>query len=837
MNFIRPEMTSFRSYILLAFILLSLSLSASSQSFNVVDIKVEGNKTSSANLILSSAGISKGDQLTSATTQEVVRRLYGLGFFKDVTIDAEEVTGGISLVIRVVELPKLAGFEYSGNKKIKTKDLNEKLKLTAGSYLSPNLIFQKKAEILELYSNKGYFMAGVEPEMIYSADSSQINLIYKINEGSKVKVEKVILTGNEKVKADDIIGKMRNRKRGFLKSSDFDIEKFPEDKDKIIESLHKKGHIDAYLKSDSFTVDTSRNRMTIYLDIYEGPRYYFGKTEWKGNEIYKSETLAKVIKYKEGQVFDLEKFEESTYEIYFLYQEKGHLHIRVTDDRKTRDSLIDVTFDIVEGLPSKVNLVKITGNTKTKEKVIRREISIKPGQVFNRSLLIRSVRDIMQLNYFGNVTPDLANLPSGDVDILVKVEEKPTGQISAGAGYSGQDKFVGTFGIGIPNFRGMGQNLNFSVDIGSTRNSYSLSFTEPWMFSTPTSMGADIYFTNRRWYDDYTEGRRGGSLRLGRRLKWPDNYFKMYGRYRFEGDRFYEFSDYYEQTHSELLGKQRDYYSKWTNNENKLDTVVTYIYGDPMEGTLLSYKEKWNNSSSIQLAIERDSRNLPEFATSGSSLSYSVDFTGNWLGGYWEYQKHNIEVAKFIPLFWKVALAGKLNFAFINAPAGDNKILEFDRFSPGGTSYEGIVRGYDDGSLTPDTLAQSNEIITIYNNYYTQIDTFPAHLDSARTLDTTYSSNNYATVRGKYMLVGNLELQIPIIENQFYSLLFFDVGNSWLNRKSIKLNDLYKGVGFGFRLIVPGIGTIGFDFGYPLDDRLGQKKSLHPHFQIGTTFR
>ncbi|HDL03068.1 MAG TPA: hypothetical protein ENH25_02930, partial [candidate division Zixibacteria bacterium] len=409
---------------------------AQSQSFNVVDIKIEGNRQATSNLILSVVGIKKGDDLTATVTQDALRRLYGLGFFKDIEILAEEVTGGLNIIIKVTELPKLRNLIFEGNKEIKSGKLKDELGLTTSHYLSNNLVFEKKNKIIDLYGEKGYFMADVKYELKYNDDSTQADLIYKINEGSKVKVEKVFLTGNVRVKADDIIGKMRNRKRGFLKSSNFDKEKYPEDKDKIIEYLHQQGYIDAYLKSDSIAVDSASNKMSIYLDIYEGPRYYFGKTTFSGNEVLPANILEKALKYREGEIFDNEKFDESFYELYFLYQEKGHLHVRLIDDRKTRDTLIDINFDIAEGLPSEVNLVRIIGNTRTKEKVIRREMTLRPGQVFHRSLLLRSIRDIMQLNYFGNVTPDIIDLPSGDVDLTVTVEEKPTAQVSAGAGYS-----------------------------------------------------------------------------------------------------------------------------------------------------------------------------------------------------------------------------------------------------------------------------------------------------------------------------------------------------------------------------------------------------------------
>jgi len=835
----RPDNTAIRSLIIISALLLLIATSSQAQSFNVVDIKVVGSKVASSNLILSVIGFSKGDQLTSTMTQDAVRRLYGLGFFKDISIEAEEVTGGLALTIKVSELPKLSAISIKGNKKVKTKDLLDAIRLETGKFVSPNLIFEKKNEILALYADKGYFLTEVLPKLDYTDDSSRVLLTFDISEGSKVKVEEVILTGNKINKAKDIIKKMRNRKRGFLLSSNYDRDKYADDKDKIIEFLHGRGFLDAYLKSDSIVIDSLRNRMKIYLDIYEGPRYYFGKTEYNGNEIFTDKILDKVLKYKEREIFSSEKFEESISEIYFLYQEKGYLYVRLMDDRITRDSIIDISFDIVEGLPSEVNLVKITGNTKTRERVIRREMAIRPGQVFHRSLLIRSIRNITQLNYFANVVPDIASLPSGDVDILIEVEEKPTGQISAGAGYSGQDKFSGIFGLGIPNFRGMGQNLSFSINIGERRNSYSLSFTEPWAFGTPTLLGTDLYYTNRRWYEDYTEGRRGGSIKIGRRLKWPDDYFTVYSRFRLEDDRYHDFSEGYRLSHSELTRQFAQFDSTFTTDLG-VDSIGTvyydaYVYGDPLPSSLERFDEGWNRAASIQFSISRDSRNLPEFATKGSIIAYTFAKTGgNILGGYWKYQQHEFSYSKFIPIWGKLALAGKIRIGAISAD-DDSKILEFDRYSPGGTGFDGIVRGYDDGSLTPDTVSHSSVRYEYFSGDSLNVrpDLTNGNPDSTINTVSTYT----AKVRGKYMLVGNLELQMPIIENQLYGLLFFDAGNSWLHKKDINITHVYRGIGFGFRLVVPGIGTIGFDFGYPLDKRAGQEKGWHPHFQVGSTFR
>lgn len=818
-----------RAWVALFFVFTLLGqdeLANAQEGYRVVDVEIEGNRVASKSLIVGVSSIDKGDLLTPTAIAETIRRLYGLGIFSDVTIEAEEVTGGLKVYIVVKELPKLSGLQFTGNKKIKTKQLKKKLGLGVGGYISPYLIQQKKSEIYYMYAEKGYFQAEIAPALEYNTDSTEAILKYKIAEKSKVKVEKVVLTGNKHVKAKDLIKKMRNRKRGFLKSSNFAQDQYDEDMIKIIDEYHRRGFIDAYSVSDSISIDTTRNRMTIFLDVYEGPKYYFGKARFKSNKELQTSVLEKLPKFKEGDVFDAEEYDESLIELYSAYSEIGHLHVRIVDERTTRaDSIIDVTYDITEGLPSHVNLVKIVGNRKTKEKVIRREIKMLPGKVFSRSLLVRSVREVMALNYFNTVEPVPLDLPTGDVDIEFNVDEKQTGQISAGAGYNSQDKLVGTLGMAIPNFRGNGQNLSFSIDFGSRRNSLSVSFTEPWLAGRPTLLGISAFAVNRRWFNDYTEGRTGGSIRLGRRLRWPDDYFWVFASYQLERNRFFDFDPTFVRTSSYKSFYWYDRDGAAPSQDGLLDQK---IYG-PYPGSILQYEEEWLTASRLSFTVTRDSRNLPEFATSGSIFSYTFENTGGLLGGFWKYRKHSLSLAKFIPIVWDIALAAKVQYGVVTSPGGDDRILITDRFTPGGTAYDGVVRGYDDGSLTPDSaVIQDTSFYFLDSNAVVGID--PPD-------DTTFAGFT-TRVRGKYMLVTNLELQFPIARRQIYGLLFFDAGNSWLRRRDIKpITGLYKGVGFGFRIVIPGIGTLGFDFGYPLDSVRDQKRSWKPHFQVGTTFR
>ena len=808
-------------------VLLSTAALADQTEFRVVEVQVEGNRVASESLVLGVASLETGSSLTPTTIGETIRRLYGLGIFSNVSIEAEPVSGGLRVVIVLEELPKLTALEFEGNKKLKSKDLTEKLGIGVGGYISPYLMHRGKARIAELYAEKGYFQAEIESILSYTDDSTKARLLYRIRERSKVKVEKVILSGTDRIKADDLIGKMRNRKRGFLRTSDFAKDEYPTDLEKIIDECHKQGFIDAYLVSDSTYIDSVRNRMTVFLEIYEGPRYYFGDVTFTGNDKWPDDALKSMLKYKSGDVFNTEKYEHSIDEFHSAYWEIGHLHAQVLDQRTTRqDSIVDVGYEINEGLPSHINMVHIVGNYKTKEKVIRREISMLPGKIFNQSLLIRSVRDCMALNYFESVVPTPLALPNGDVDLEFKISEKRTGEIMAGAGYNSQDKVVGNVALGIPNFRGEGQRVQFNIDFGRTRNSFSLGFTEPWMFGRPTLLGVSLYTTNRRWFEDYTEGRQGGSIRIGRRLRWPDNFFRIYGSYLLERNRFFDFDDAFIYQNSYKSSYWYDARDDGDPYDHQINERTYGVY----PGSIVSYNEEWLAASRVSFTLKRDSRNLPQFATDGSIFSYTFEHTGGILGGFWHYQKHTIELAKFIPLFWNFSLAAKLQYGVLTSPSGDDHILVSDRFTPGGTDFNGIVRGYDGGSLTPDSLVKASDSAFFYHNYDPLIGIDPPD-------DTLF--NVYQTrVRGKYMLVSNIELQFPIAEQQVYGLAFFDAGNSWLNREDIKLfGGLYRSVGLGFRVVVPGIGTIGFDFGYALDDYRGAGKGWKPHFQIGTTFR
>ncbi len=812
----------------------------------IVEIEVVGARITSTDLIKSVASILPGTALNSGSIRDATLRLDGLALFDDIEFLVEEVPSGVKLYISVKERPRLTLLTFEGNNQLSDDDLQKIVKLRPGAYISRFVAFDKRNAILRKYADKGYFLTEVVDSLSYNTDSTEASLTFYITENEKVKVRNVTITGAKQMEVKTLVGAMSNRKKGLLKSSNFNRDKYQDDLDKVIAKYHENGFIDAYLISDSIFVDTPVNRVDIFLETYEGPRYYFGQATFTDNDVYTDKQLSSTLKYKPYDIFDQEKYDESVFEIYSAYQERGYLNIRVLDNKSFEDSIINIDYQIIEGLPSKVHLVKISGNLKTKDKVIRRELSVRPGQVFHRSLLMRSLRDVMALNFFTNVVPDVQNLPNGDVDIVFKVEEKQTGQLNAGAGFSARDRLVGTFGMGIPNFRGNGQALNFDLQFGGRRNSSQISFTEPWMFGRPTLLGIDIFKLNRQFVNIYTEGRRGGSVRMGKRLRWPDNFFRVSASYRLEGDRFFDFSNNYifRNTVNTLFQHHQQIETMEISNGG-LDTLFgdTIVFlgtdtltTDTIPNSLLQFGEKWLAASIISFSITRDSRNLPEFATSGSRFQYTLSKAGGGLGGFWKYTKQTAEFTQFLHIYRGIALAAKLQLAGI-AAGDDRTILESERLSPGGTSYYGVVRGYDDGSLTPDTTAKP------VNNAIVQDTIFLDTLLNNSGVSAIPSAQGVLRVRAKYMIVTNWELSIPLATKSIYFLTFFDAGNSWLNWRDIKpFGDMYPSVGIGFRLAVPGIGTIGFDFGKPLRDRIRADgvpagKSWRTHFQVGTIFR
>ncbi len=766
--------------IAIIFILVSLIFCQISSAAVITQLEVRGNRSVDQSLIINMSGLVVGSELKSATIQETVKRIYAMNLFSDIQIEGAESEEGIKLTIVVKEYPRVVEIEISGNKKIKKEDIEEKINLIPGRVMTPVDVKTAVDEIKSLYNEKGYLSAQIQSELIGTAAPGEVILKLKVDEGKKVRIKKIYVEGNKAFKASKIRKQMKNKEKRFWRGGEFNPDQYEEDKENIIEFCKKKGYLDAQIVSDSIWYGTDKKNLFIQIVLSEGEKYKFGEVNWEGNKLFSSEKLKGLVKFKEGEIYSQKKYEETLGNIYFLYQEEGYLYAQVEDKTTTRGNVVNITYHITEGVAANVHYINIQGNTRTKGKVIRRELSILPGQRFRRSLLMRSLRDVTYLNYFSKVEPDYEVLENGDIDLIIEVEEKPTAQIMFGAGYGARDKWVGNISLGIPNFRGNGQSLKLNWDFGKTTQTIELSFTEPWFRDTPTSVGFDIYKTNRKWYDDFTEENKGFGLRLGRRLSWPDNYFRVYWRYRWEQIRYYDFAP-------PLMVM------------DSTGTDTTYI------PHYLSEVNWPRNSATTSFTIVRDSRDLPQFATKGSILSWNTELAAEFFGGDFSYHKHIFQASYYLTTFWKFVLATHLKVGVLDGRDKDLPEVYGERFSPGGTDPDGMIRGYSDGSIGP-VDEQGRE------------------------------------QRGRSVLIYNAELQYPLVEQQMYFLLFGDAGNAWLSGRSIRPfafrhkadRDLFRALGLGVRLVIPGMGVIGFDFAYGFDHP--EKGEWRPHFQFGTTF-
>jgi len=746
----------------------------------ITQIEVMGNRSVDSSLIINMSGLAVGMEVRSNTIEEAIRRIYAMNLFSDIQIEGTESEEGIKLTIVIKEYPRVVEVEISGNTKIKKEDMKEKISITPGKVTTPVDVKSAVDKIKSLYDEKGYLSAQVESELIQTGNPGEVILKLKIDEGKKVSIKKINIVGNKAFKVGKIKKQMKNKEDKWWRGGEFKTEQYAEDQEKIIEFYKKEGYLDAQIVSDSTWFDPPRKNLFIQIVLSEGDRYKFGKVSWDGNKLFPTDKLNGQVKFKEGEIYSQKKYEETIGNIYSLYMEEGYLYARIEDKTTTQDSVVNITYNLTEGMPANIHYVNIRGNTKTKEKVIRRELTVLPGQRFRRSLLMRSQRDVTYLNFFSKVEPDYEILENGDIDLIMKVEEKPTGQIQFGAGYSAQDKLVGNIGLGIPNFFGNGQNVKLTWDFGKTLNSIDLGFTDPWFKDTPTSVGLDIYNLSRNWSDEYTEKTKGFGITLGRRLSWPDNYFRISGNYRWEQISYYDFAP-----------------PKRVVSSDGTDTTYIPQY--------LSEVDWPRNSASTSLTLVRDSRDLPQFATKGSVLIWNTEIASEYLGGDFSFHKHIFDASYFLKTIWKIVLAAHLRTGVLDGRDRDKTEIYGERFSPGGTDPDGIIRGYTDASIGP--------------------------VDSVGTL-----------LRGRSMLVYNLELQIPLMEQQMYFLTFADAGNAWLSGKSMRpfalrhksdLN-LFRSAGLGVRLMVPGMGLIGFDFGYGFDGPNGGE--WKPHFQFGTSF-
>jgi outer membrane protein insertion porin family len=763
----------------------------------VVGISVEGNTLADPAAIIANSGLRVGDQITIPGDQvaQAVRKLWSLRIFDDVQVLIDKkIEDGVYLLIKVKELPRYERAEIKGADEVSEDDVRKKLNLIRGQVFPPQEVYRIRKDILALYEKEGYLLATVDvtPEAI---DTLQNRVAVKINidEGKEVQVNTISFEGDSAFSDGDLRGAMSETSEKhwwkFWSSAKFDRKKYDEDKKLIVQYYQKHGFRDAQILSDTISYSNDKKDMFIHMKMFEGPQYKLRHITWTGNAVYKESDLNDRLNMQSGDVYDLEKFEKNLRgndeqtDVASLYLDNGYLKFNL-DPQETRvppDS-VDVAINVFEMNQFRVGEVRIRGNTKTQDKVIRRELYTRPGDYFSRASVIRSLRQLQQLNYFNpeKLKPDYNLLPDDKtVDLTYEVEEKSSDNVNASVGYSGAYGFTGALGFTINNFAisepfsgGAGQVLSFEWQFGEAARyrTFSLGFTEPWMFNTPTLFGFQLYDTRQVYNGDIQT--QGASVRIGRRFKWPDDYFR---------------ADW-------ILAAQR---------YNIRDGIGYYTEGIYTQVGLTQI-------------IQRNSTDNPIFPSIGSIVSLTTEISGGpFLPGDLDFHKWIFSSDWYTPLFGTQRLVLSLNtqygVLFPIGTGGGRNIPSIELFSMGGTGVGYInttpLRGYEDQSIGPH----------------------PA------------GSTSIAALGGKAMTKSTLEVRFSVSLNPIpiYLLGFVEGGNVFESIKRSNFFDLKRSAGFGARLLINPIGMIGFDYGYGFDDVYpldGKPDGWHFHFVFGKGF-
>ncbi len=640
-----------------ALLLLLTCLIISVQAKVLDSLVIEGLSINSPGVVRNALEIREKRQFTTSDIQESIRKLYSLGLFKGIEFFIlNETDSSASLKLSLIENSICENYEFHGNKKLKAKELEEKITLKRGQILTDAVLFRNEKILRDFYAEKGYNLAEITTEQISTKIPGNVIVKFTIKENAQVRITNITFDGNTNMETRKLARKFKTKSHKWYRSGDFNKDLYRAHLDTLMMFYNEKGFLDASVESDSVWYSENKRDLNIYIKVNEGRRYVTGNFFFSGNKIIETDTLNGQIALKKGKPFQKSKYDLTKYMVENAYRDEGYLWVQVDDRKSFRGDTIDVTFSIVEGRAAVVRKIDVKGNSKTLDKVVRRELSCMPGKKYKQKLMMRSRQELMGLNFFSDIRPDLIPVEDGTIDLVFDVTEKDNiGQLQIGAALAANSGFVGTFSTAIPNFRGTGEELKVSLEYGANRQNAVLSFTEPWAFDKPMSLGGSLFYTNTEGdlEDSKIYGLTVNTVRT--RLKWPDDLFRLRLSYTVS----YEESDRTDSTYSDLK-------------------VI---------------EDGW--TSKIGFGIERRDLDLAIFPTRGSRLSIDPEFCG--FGGDFNYFKGTISYDHYFALPYKFVLSSRSKIGTIQKLFKDDVYISAsDLFSVGGVYVDADLRGYPD---------------------------------------------------------------------------------------------------------------------------------------------
>lgn len=828
------------------------------KKYVVGGVRVEGNNYFAQEQILQITGLQKGMEVTvpGEELSSIVNRLWLQRYFEDVAIAVDSLAPGRDTAffkICVTERPRVSRWTFSGVKTGEQKELLERLNLRRGGEFSDYVAKTSTDIIKRYYKEKGFLNVNVDVNtkkdtMIRSA----IRVQFAVDRGEKVKVKKITFSGNENVKETKLVRSMKKTKDArfinFFSSKKFNESEYDNDKRAMLSAFNEAGYRDARIVKDTMYY-LEPGRLQIDFEIDEGKRYYFRDITWTGNSVYNSETLNDILMIKKGDVYDVVTMEkrlfgggkQNEFDVSKLYRDNGYLFFNLQPvELNIQGDSVDVEMRIVEGKPATLNNIIINGNDLTNERVVRRQVFTRPGYLFSQSDFERSVREIASMGQFDpeaimdalrgySIVPNSMN---NTVDIIYNVTEKPSSQLELSGGWGG-NTFVATVGVSFNNFStrrffdksawrpvplGDAQNLAVRFQTNGTYyTSLSASFSEPWLFGKkPTSLNMSVYYTrqtnsylafnilnNNEFMEVY-----GFAAGIGKRLKWPDNYFVLYNQLSWQTYRLQNWA--YQFLFNTGISHNLSYTLSLSRN-----STDQQIY--PRQGSDFSFSIQLTPPYSLLRKKNRgilEANGNPTKVSNWRDINYDMQTSQDrykWI----EYHKWTFKGAIYTKLVGDLVLMARAQFGYLGYYNRNWGYSPFEGFRVGGDGMSGYdtygseivsLRGYENYSLTPQGTSSYN------------------------TTGNYYAGNVY----DKF----TVELRYPVVlqpQSTIYALVFLEGGNCWSDIRNFNPFQIRRSAGVGVRVFLPMIGLLGVDWGYGFDNHDGQGGSQF-HFVIGQQF-
>jgi outer membrane protein insertion porin family len=787
-------MLSHASKFFLLFFITIFSTAISQESvvkYKILGIEVDGAVSADPSTIIALTGLTEGKTISYPYDEELnvaMKSLWERRQFSNIEVVVDKVVGdGIFLTIRVEENKRIGEIKILNNQEVTDQEIKTAIDKNKGDVITEYDLYIMKKSLKELYDEEGLTFAKFFPELVQSDDNKDyVDLKLYIEEGTEFYVESITFNGNEYYDDGDLASEFDETHTKswfeFWSSSKFDKKEYEKDKDLLARFYANEGFMDYEFLSDTVIYDEENQAVHIEVDLIEGNRYYIRNITFEGNTVFPDRPLVERLDFSVGDVYNKEKFmmnlngNQEFSDALSLYNNTGYLQTRfVPQEVKIAEDTIDINIKVLEGDRYKIREVIIAGNTKTKDKVIRRTLYTRPGDYFNRAAIVRSVKELGVMGYFNpeNLRPDVRPVENDatQVDLVYNVEERSTDTFNASIGFAGSFGLTGSVGLTFNNFSileplngGAGQVFNFNWEFGQGNRyrNFSLGFTEPWLLDEPTTVGFNVFdiFYN---FSTLRLQRRGFRVNIGRRVKWPDDYFRIDGSFQFQ------LNDIDEQT-----GVNSQFYRPGKYNE------IT-----------------------VGGSISRNNTNELFFPSQGSKFR----FTNNWAMG---------AVGIGETDFFK----SEMYFDFYNSLF---RVDEVDRV----VLYLGSQIGYIEG-IENDTTIAPIELYRMGGAGLSNFGTIPFR---------GYGDGDLENVGGKLHAKFTAELRFAIAVNPmpiyFYS--FAMAGNVWDEFGGADPFDLKRSAGVGLKMLLNPIGIIGFSYGYGFDPitRNGNVPGWKFLFEIG----